>query len=528
MSLQTGRKVTRTSWTELPTPRQVVERVHAQAADQPEKLVFYDRHGRAIDDSSTNIELTDNEVGLPIEEEQEEVAVAAQMQDCLLHEGLTDEEDPSLSDDAPRDEYTHTGIEHGREETPDRTNEVLNIAESNIVTQTDGSHEQGNQVPVNIIHEDVEHALQPRISARTKTPAQRYQPTMTGKSYNYTTTVLEPTVHPDQHVYSRQDPPISVQMVGAIMTQLSMKAGIKQWGKAARDACKAEMYQLHMRETFEPLAWEDLSTEQKKQTLESHLFLKMKRDGTIKGRTVAGGNKQRLYIHKEDATSPTVATESVLLTAFIDAFEHRDVAVVDIPNAFIQTRIDKEDEMAIIRIREELVDMLVEIAPDTYKPYVSVNHKGLKTLIVRCHNAIYGTMVASIQYSRKFTKSLLDEGFSLNPYDPCVANKTIDRHQMSICFHVDDCKISHRNAKEVDNVIQWLRTEYESIFEDGSGKMKVPRGKIHEYLGMTLDFSSPGVVRVTMLKYIDEVIEHFLRFDTFKLKSTAAPEDLSR
>jgi hypothetical protein len=103
------------------------------------------------------------------------------------------------------------------------------------------------------------------------------------------------------------------------------------------------MYQLHMRETFEPLVWEDLTTEQKKQTLESHLFLKMKRDGTIKGRTVAGGNKQRHYIHKEDATSPTVATESVLLTAIIDAFEQRDVAVVDIPNAFIQTRIDKED-----------------------------------------------------------------------------------------------------------------------------------------------------------------------------------------
>jgi hypothetical protein len=222
-------------------------------------------------------------------------------------------------------------------------------------------------------------------------------------------------------------------MVGAIMTQLSMKAGIQQWGKAARDACNAEIYQLHMRETFEPLAWEDLSTEQKKQTLESHLFLKKKRDGTIKGRTVAGGNRQRLYIHKDDAKSPTVATESVLLTAIIDAFERRDVAVVDIPNAFIQTRIDKVDDMAIIRIRGELVDMLVEIAPDTYKPYVSVNHKGLKTLIVRYHNAIYGTMVASIQYYRKFTKSLL-EGFSLNPYDPCVANKTINRHQMSICF----------------------------------------------------------------------------------------------
>jgi hypothetical protein len=306
MSLQSGRKVTRTSWTELPMPRQGVERVHALAADQPEKLIFYDLHGRAIGDSSTNIELTDNEVGLQLDDEQEEIEVAVQMQDCLL-DGPNDEEVASLADGAPRD---GTGVELGQDELPDRTNEILNIAESNIVTQTDGSHEQGEQVPLNITHEDVEHAPQLRRSARAKTPAQRYQPTMTGKSYNYTTTVLVPTVHPDQHVYSRQDPPISVQMVGAIMTQLSMKAGIKQWGKAARDACKAEMYQLHMRETFEPLAWEDLSTEQKKQTLESHLFLKMKRDGTIKGRTAAGGNRQKLYISIKKTQNPRKLLQS--------------------------------------------------------------------------------------------------------------------------------------------------------------------------------------------------------------------------
>jgi hypothetical protein len=93
--------------------RCLVERVHASAADQPEKLVLYDRHGRAIGDSSTYIELTDNKVGVPIEDEQEEIEVAAKMQDCLLHEGLNDGEEPSLSDDAPRDEYTNTGVEHG-------------------------------------------------------------------------------------------------------------------------------------------------------------------------------------------------------------------------------------------------------------------------------------------------------------------------------------------------------------------------------------------------------------------------------
>jgi hypothetical protein len=47
-------------------------------------------------------------------------------------------------------------------------------------------------------------------------------------------------------------------------------------------------------------------------------------------------------------------------------------------------------------------------------------------------------MVASLLYHRKFTKSLTDNGFELNPYDPCVANKMIEGEQMTICFHVDD------------------------------------------------------------------------------------------
>jgi len=128
------------------------------------------------------------------------------------------------------------------------------------------------------------------------------------------------------------------------------------------------------------------------------MFLKEKRDKKIIGRTVAGGNKQRDYISKEDASSPTVATESVLLSCIIDAEEGRDVAVVDIPNAFVQTCIEDEKDMAFIKIRGVLVDILVDIAPDVYKPYVSKDKKGVKQLLVQCQNALYGTMVSSLLY----------------------------------------------------------------------------------------------------------------------------------
>jgi hypothetical protein len=100
------------------------------------------------------------------------------------------------------------------------------------------------------------------------------------------------------------------------------------------------------------------------------MFLNQKRDGKINGRTVAGGNKQRDYISKEDASSPTVAREAVLLSCIIDAEEGHDVAVVDIPNTFVKTRVENEKDMAFIKIPGVLVDIMVEIAPDVYKPYV--------------------------------------------------------------------------------------------------------------------------------------------------------------
>jgi hypothetical protein len=113
--------------------------------------------------------------------------------------------------------------------------------------------------------------------------------------------------------------------------------------------------------------------------LESRIFLK--RDGKIKGRTVAGGNKQRNYISKEYASSSTITTESVLMSCIIDAEEEWYVAVVYILNASVQTRVENEKDMAFIKIRGILVDILVEIFPNVYKPYVSKDKKGMKQLL---------------------------------------------------------------------------------------------------------------------------------------------------
>jgi hypothetical protein len=198
---------------------------------------------------------------------------------------------------------------------------------------------------------------------RAISPPKSYVSSMTGKRYAYATAVLEKTIHPYAHIWGQYEVDVNEQVVAAIMLQLSMKAGITKWGEKANEAIQAEMYQLHMRDTFEPLRWEELNTDEKRKILESHLFLQGKRDGRIKERTVAGGNKERGFITKEEASSPTVSTESVIFTSVIDALEARDVAIIDIPNVFIQTRLTNKEEMAIIRFEDCCLICLLKSHP---------------------------------------------------------------------------------------------------------------------------------------------------------------------
>ena len=69
------------------------------------------------------------------------------------------------------------------------------------------------------------------------------------------------------------------------------------------------------------------------------MFLKEKRDGSIKGRGCADGRPQREYITTEDSTSPTIAIEALMLSRITDAHERRDVATCDIPGAFMQSKM---------------------------------------------------------------------------------------------------------------------------------------------------------------------------------------------
>ncbi len=106
-------------------------------------------------------------------------------------------------------------------------------------------------------------------------------------------------------------------------------------------------------------------------------------------------------------------------------------------------------------------------------------------------------------------KSLTKQGYKINLYNGCMANKVVKGKQVMICFHIDDCKLSHKSSAVFDDTIAWLRVNYEGIFEDGLGQMELHRGKIHKSLGMSLDFSHKGQCQFTMHDYIDGILQAY-------------------
>jgi len=85
-----------------------------------------------------------------------------------------------------------------------------------------------------------------------------------------------------------------------MLTQMNVKEGIKRNGDKGNNALMKELQQLHVHQALLPLKKEDMSYEQCKMALRYLMFLKEKRDGSIKARGCADRCSQREYTTKAE------------------------------------------------------------------------------------------------------------------------------------------------------------------------------------------------------------------------------------
>ncbi len=122
-----------------------------------------------------------------------------------------------------------------------------------------------------------------------------------------------------------------------------------------------------------------------------------KQDGKVKAQAVADGSKERTLpgYKKEDVASPTVATNSIMITSVIDTHKRRDVATIDILGALIHAYNDKE---TIMLLRGRLVEFMVQVKLQIYQNYVIYDKNNQALLYVKLSKAIYGLLKSSLLF----------------------------------------------------------------------------------------------------------------------------------
>jgi hypothetical protein len=545
MNLKTGKPITRHRVIEVPITEQVIKRVEQLAARQGFKPhaepIFRtysllagvngpnndNQNDDSDDDEDYEPELAGHDDDSDDESYDDDID-EQELQD-LQNEGVftpgVDDDDDSVPESDARqimddsDDEDSVAPEESDEEVEDDNNED--------VADDDNEIEAEDPIPA---------PPEPRRSTRPSKPPVHLEPSLSGKSYkevvkdNYKKAVnhLITQVLPDDTF--EYTPEEAVILAEVFVQVYNMTQGIRKFGERGEQAAFIEAKQLHDRNCFRPIDVNTLTQEERRNAMNALMLLTEKRDGTIKGRQVTDGSKQRNWMTKEEAASPTVALESIFITAAIEAREGREVAIVDLPNAFIQTLnqvLEKHHKRDILKVRGPLADLLIQIAPDFYGPYAT-KENGVTVLYLEILRALYGMIKSPLLFYRKLRKDLEDDGFEINPYDICVANKMINGNQITVTWHVDDLKVSHVEPKVVDDFIEWARSKYEDV---KITKMKPSRGKIHNYLGMVLDYSEPGKVKIQMKDYIKKMLEEFpsaKEVEALKRVSTPAAEHLFR
>ena len=78
----------------------------------------------------------------------------------------------------------------------------------------------------------------------------------------------------------------------------------------------------------------------------------------------------------------------------------------------------------------------------------------------RLVKAAYSTLLGAIIFYNKLFKHVTDHGFTQNEYDMCTFNKIVNGEQITVQFHVDDLKVSHKEQSVLDDFLIDLRDEF--------------------------------------------------------------------
>lgn len=384
-----------------------------------------------------------------------------------------------LEPEAPLAEYTVSEgdpVSHGVNQHP--VSDTTNTAESTLELH---DHQQP-EPPTNNDH--IDEAV----------PTEDSQPALPA--------LPQPSAAPSRPTRDRR-PPDRLNLLSTF--HMTAKRALREDPTTARPAIEAELKTLIGKGVFRPVKLTSLTTAQRVGIIRSQLNVTQKylptTDGAgrikdkVKARLVGGGDCQdRTQYSASETSSPTVSTTSIFLIAQIAANEGRDVTTIDIGSAYLNASMPKTNpsKLVFMRISKEVSEIMVGID----KNFARFTHTD-GTLVVELDKALYGCIESALLWYKELTRFLTKIGFKANPYDICVMNRVTKTGLATIGIYVDDILLTCSHPSIADKIIQDLEDEYKQL--------KITRGATHNYLGMVMDFSHKGVVKVSQAGMVEEI-----------------------
>jgi len=164
------------------------------------------------------------------------------------------------------------------------------------------------------------------------------------------------------------------------------------------------------------------------------------------------------------------------------------------------------NETVHIQLEGKMVKLLLvtKFDPKLYRKCVkqendkTVLHAELvKALCGQC-----GTLRAALSFWRKLLQKVQEWGFKINPCDWCAAKMTINGKQCTTLLHVNDLK----TLPDDPNVETGELEQLNLVFRKDT-PITIQCRKMHECLGMRINYCTKGQVKILMKDYIQDMLK---------------------
>ena len=279
------------------------------------------------------------------------------------------------------------------------------------------------------------------------------------------------------------------------LANLSVKKALEDYGELARDAIQEEIHQLfHNKKALRIVPWKNVNPK-----IRTYMFLKLKIDADgkpekMKARLVADGSVQdRSQYEIYDASSPTASLESIINVLKILVQEDRCFEVYDVTGAYLNA--DMQGLVYLIITDKMLIQVL-----DTMMPDLSKYKDQFGRVLVIADKAMYGLIESASLWNKAVTKVLVDDGFIVNPCDPCVFNRMSVGIQTTVVLYVDDLFVSSKERTHISDVKNLIELHFD--------EMKKKTGPSVTYLGMSLTRFEDSI-HITMKALTDSILQEW-------------------